>query len=762
MQADGAVYSGRILDVASYIDGSGSAHVFLATATGGLWRYDDDTSSLTPLTDQLPSLAIGTVALDPNDPSKILIGTGEHWVRGGSEIYRSTDGGANWVQTSYPAGAQTPHRIRYANSQKVYVAANNGIVISTNGGTSWDWRVSGCHFDLAIHPTNPNIVYTTWWDLYTLTYAVATFDGGLTWSTISSPVPNTVRGSIAVSASNPNILYAAYSGNPPDWAFAGAYKSTNGGTTWNLVLAPAGNNYMGKQSWYDNVVAISPTDPNAVFLCGVGMKFSSNGGTSWIDIDSGSTNGLHSDYHAFGWLASPANARSDASVSSALANRGGGVGLIGHDGGWSVLNGGFTTALNRLPITQYTHLHAAQEDLSVLGGGSQDNGISITTDGGSSWYYRQGGDGSTLSIDPNDTARMWLVNGVWNGPLTFRRARSTDRGINWTYLDTGIDPSDQWYTELHNDQVDPVWLYTNAGSKVYLSQDYGDVWTSIGTFPANVRSLRVSRYAAPSASVWAVADLTTAGNRVFVYDGSTWSSVETGLPADVTIRCVIPHPREAETAFALINGTGTPGQKLYRTQDRGLTWINVTGDLPDVPLGGVVAHPTNSNLLYLGTEMGCFQGKFNGSAWKWSRWNAGLPEAAIAADMAWTDLLGETGEFWITLGTYGRSIYRREVQDVEPAAVSEFSKPRIALSQNAPNPVRRGETTRIRFSTPKSGTVHLGVYDVSGREVAKLVDGWVDSGDHQYEVESTGFAPGIYFCRLSAGGYSDSRKMTIQ
>jgi hypothetical protein len=226
---------------------------------------------------------------------------------------------------------------------------------------------------------------------------------------------------------------------------------------------------------------------------------------------------------------------------------------------------------------------------------------------------------------------------------------------------------------------------------------------------------------------------------------------------------VLPHPREPNTAFALINGIGTPGQKVYRTVDRGVTWTNVTGNLPDVPLGGIVAHPTDPTRLYLGTEMGCFQGAFDGSTWTWSKWNAGLPDAAIVADMSWTDLIDESGEFWITLGTYGRSIYRREIQDLEPTAAPEFAETaRIALSQNVPNPVRRGERTRVSFSTPKSGTVRLGVYDVAGREVATLVDGWVDSGDHQYDLESAGLAPGVYFYRLSAGGFAESRKLTIR
>ncbi|MEZ4651906.1 MAG: T9SS type A sorting domain-containing protein [Candidatus Eisenbacteria bacterium] len=421
------------------------------------------------------------------------------------------------------------------------------------------------------------------------------------------------------------------------------------------------------------------------------------------------------------------------------------------------------TGINYFPITQFTHVHAAQENLNALGGGSQDNGMSITTDGGVSWFYRQGGDGSTLSIDPNDNSRMWSIVGVYNGDLTFRRHRSTDGGVTWTDVNAGIDPADQWYTELHNDQVNPVWLYSNAGSKVYQSQDYGDAWTTLGTFTKEVRSLRVGRYSNPSAAIWAVLDTNIDGNRVHVFDGSAWNVVESGLPSGVKVRAVIPHPTEPNTAYALINGIGNPGQKVYRTFDRGTTWTNVSGNLPDVPLGGIVGHPTNPNLLYLGTEMGCFQGEFDGATWSWSHWDAGLPTAAISSDMSWTDLLDESGDFWILLGTYGRSMYRREVQDLEPAGIADdVEASRLELAQNAPNPVRSGETTRIRFSTPKSGTVELGVYDVSGREVTSLLDGFVDAGAHEYDLSSAGLAPGVYFYRLRAGSWVESRKLTIE
>ncbi|MEZ4651907.1 MAG: hypothetical protein R3E97_24530 [Candidatus Eisenbacteria bacterium] len=185
------------------------------------------------------------------------------------------------------------------DSNKVYATADNGALTSDDGGATWQWRAGGAHFDLSIDPSNPDIVWTTYWDGTGQTWPTFTNDGGVTWFVSGSPVTQTSRGAIAISPSDPDVIYATYSGNEPaDYAFRGAYKSTDGGATWNLMLAPEGNNYMGGQGWYNNVVAVSPIDANLVHLAGVEMQKSTDGGSTWANVDSGSGNGLHPDYHA--------------------------------------------------------------------------------------------------------------------------------------------------------------------------------------------------------------------------------------------------------------------------------------------------------------------------------------------------------------------------------------------------------------------------------------------------------------------------------
>jgi photosystem II stability/assembly factor-like uncharacterized protein len=762
------LYSGRVLDIDWDLSGP-YLQVWIATASGGLWRYDDTPPNASvPLTDALPTLAVGTVSVDPVNPQNIVIGTGEYGVRGGLGIYRTTDGGSTWAPAAYDPGAGIPHRIRHVNSSLLLGTASEWTIRSTDGGASWTKIVDGGpYFDLALNPAAPDTAFATYSD-GTTAHVVRTTDGGLSWHLVGPAVANALRGAVAISWSNPSVLYAAFAGNQAaNFAFRGAYKSTDGGVTWTSVLAAAGNNYMNSQGWYDNVVSVFPYDENIVWLAGVGIKHSTDGGATWDDADVSDVVGLHPDFHAAEWVAFffPRDGGPRSFGGRTVPRGVFAPAFLGHDGGWSWsddFGNTWQTDLNTLPITQYMHVHAAQGNLQILGGGSQDNGISVTTDGGTTWVHRQGGDGSSLSIDATDHDRMWSVVGTYSGALTFRRHRSTDAGVTWTDRNVGIAPDDTWFPELDNDQVAPVRLYTSAGTQVYQSTDYADNWTPVGNFSQVIRSLRVGRFSVPSAAVWAVLDDSTSGDRIHVYDGANWTPCDAGLPTGAVIRSVIPHPVEPNTALALINGIGTPGQKIFRTTDRGATWANVTGDLPDVPLGGIVAHPLDPNVLYLGTEMGCFRGVFAGS-WFWRTWNTGMPSAPIVSDLSWVDLLDSTGEFWIVAGTYGRSIYRREALDLEEgtAAPVVASAPGMSLAPSAPNPVAATGVTRLSFSLPKAGTVKLQIFDVTGREVATLVDGMVPQGRHEVSFRPNGIAPGVYFCRLRAGSHVLSRKLTI-
>ena len=176
-------------------------------------------------------------------------------------------------------------------------------------------------------------------------------------------------------------------------------------------------------------------------------------------------------------------------------------------------------------------------------------------------------------------------------------------------------------------------------------------------FPATVRELTVGRYSVSSV-VWACLDSWTSGGRLRVFDGALlYTNRDSGLPTGVKIRKVTPHPTIRNEAYAIMNGLGNGGQKIYRTTDAGQNWTNITGNLPDVPMADLVVNPSDSNKIYLGTEFGCYRTIDGGGTW--NRWNYGMPQATIVTEMRWDN---KDGEFAVLAATYGRGIWRRDVR----------------------------------------------------------------------------------------------------
>lgn len=737
--AGGGLFTGRVLD----IDMRHSSSLRVAAATGGLWSYYIIFPY--PMTEGITSQVIGTFSTDPTDENTILIGTGEPRKHAGTGLWKTTDAGTSWYQVPMSPEPGSFFRVRHApDGNTVYAATWSGFYRSTDGGESWTRTRAGAASDLVFEPGNPSNIYVTFWG----EGLFKSINDGQSWFQMTGtglPTSGMNRGAVAICTSNINVIYVAFADTNDE--LLGVYRTVNGGTSWSNV-SPIGN-YMGGQGWYNNIVGVSPVDPDVALVGGVTLWRTTNGGSewSWEQIESPH---LHCDYHAIQWH-----------------NDGQQI-WIGHDGGWSFSgDAGLTwdSTFNVLPITQYVNVHAGGNNVDVIGGGSQDNGISVTTDGGVAWRYASGGsgaDGSGFCIDPNDASRMWCTCGVYPGDWAWVPFRSTDYGVNWAPITNGIDPSPTWFTRIRNDQVNPVYLYMNSGPWIYESINYGDSWTKLNPagFPAYPRDVQVSRYASPKAVVYAPLAPPAVGQMLRVYDTDGWYERSTGLPAGMEVRRVDPHPTDSNKGYALINGLGSPGQKVFRTTNRGQTWVNVTGNLPNVPMGGLVAHPTDDNKLYLGTEFGCYR-TTNGGA-NWHRWNYGLAEATMVTEMTYIDLRTQTGEFYVVAGTYGRSIWKREVTGDDP--VSDISPidgiaGGFRLRQNMPNPFT--STTTIEFALPKPEQVTVEVFDTAGRRIRSLADEKMAAGVHRFSFDGENLAAGVYFCRVTAGTYHDTKQMVL-
>ena len=738
----GTYYSGRILDIEPPQNG---ATTRIASASGGLWQYFILVflAIPVPMSNEPTSQAAATFATKPSDKNTVFLGTGEQWQRGGTGLWKTVDGGSNWTNVSITPTPSAFYRIRYSpgNPNVIHAVTSLGYYRSDDGGVTWTRKYTGNMTDLAIDPVTPSNLYAgKWGDTLTggLYYSAS---GGDAWTKIVSPrgIPptNVGRTAVTICNSNPNVIYVLMTRND-NYDLLGVYKSTNRGVNWTNVSPTASD--LGGNGWYNAVISVSPTNPNIVLVGMTNLLRTSNGGASWTVIN---TPDVHVDHHAITW----------SSDGTKVWN--------GNDGGMSYSSDAgvaWATIGNNFAITQYYNFDVGITNPQVVFGGSQDNGLSGRTNAGSTWKHTFGGDGAGIAIDPNDASNIYAVDGAFGGSLLFRREKSGNYGQSWTDFSSGITDDDNWAPRIRTDRQSPYVIYTNAKQYVYQSVSPYSSWTKLNTtaFPAEVTNVTVSR----GGVVYACLGSATTGSKLRVYDGGTWSERSTGLPG--SIRTVAVHPIRNNTAYALINGFSA-GQKIYKTTDRGLTWTNVTGDLPNIPVGDLVPHPGSilfdSPKMYLGTELGCYR-TTNGGV-NWHRWNNGMPESNIVTEMNYIDSLSINGKFYIVAGTFGRSIWTREISGDDPVDVAEQSTlpQKYELFQNYPNPFN--PSTTIKLSLPEADVVDLRVFDVAGREVKILSNQHLNAGVHSFTFDGANLSSGVYFYRMKTSTLLQTKTMLL-
>jgi hypothetical protein len=478
---------------------------------------------------------------------------------------------------------------------------------------------------------------------------------------------------------------------------------------------------------------------------GVDLWRTDNSGGNWTKV---SDPNLHADHHRLLWNGSILYDASDGGLAWS------------NDLGWS-----WNTDLNHLGITQYVNFDIGVSNPDVIMGGTQDNGISLTYGGGYSWYFVLGGDGGGVAIDPGTTDHAWATSGLYDDAWAWHRLQSVDAGWNWVDINAGVDPSSQWFTKIRHDHVPPVWLYTNSGPWVYKSTDEGAHWAKSNTagFPFACSDLTVSRYSGGSSMLYAPLDNPTddvpvPGAQLRVFDGTSWNERSSGLSTQVEVRTVKPHPQDTNRAYALMKGF-SDGEKVYRTTNKGVSWTNISGDLPNIPMGDLVPHPTDDNRLYVGSEFGCYRTSNGGVTWE--RWNNGMPEATIITEMNVIDRRTVDGTYYIVAASYGRGFWKREISGDDPTtevAQGEGSRKFEDLGF-AGNPVRESGVIRFRLSEPVHVT--LQVYDVTGRRVLDLLHGETDAGEHEVTVRGTDLPAGTYWYVLQAGAARSKHRIVI-
>ncbi|MBK9375332.1 MAG: PKD domain-containing protein [Holophagales bacterium] len=489
--------AGRVRDYAFTRDGS---KLYAATANGGIWLLTrqggagSDYGNPVNLTDDLPLLTFGAVAVAPSNPSIVYAATGEQSPLSGSQVtgmgtLRSTDGGSTWsFNTSSVTGGWfdvVPSQYSYdldvhpSNPDDVLLGTANGIFRSTDGGRTWVNRLPSTGasstsslelrrqgVNLARSPANPNVVWAGLWG-----GLGRSLDGGETWQVLFEDIAQQVgyaglpiRSLVAIAPSNPNRLYWLVAGYESGRGYSqvGLFRSDNGGQNWGTALGPpSGQAYpliAGSQGWTFLGMAVDPTNADRVIAGGLDTWRSEDAGLSWTQISQWTLPERHPQF-------------CHADVDVIAFEPGLGNFWMGTDGGlFRSTNGGrsFIWKNDGVVARMFSSLAQHPTDPYRLYAGTQDNGtMKLSGDSTAAWKKIFYGDGYDCAVNYQNPNIVYATN--FNGYTS----RADDGGESedsfrlttcppeaQTDEQCSVPPVTSFRSRLAMDPVDPRILYT--------------------------------------------------------------------------------------------------------------------------------------------------------------------------------------------------------------------------------------------------------------------------------------------------------------
>ena len=686
-----AVMSGRISDMENHP--TDPMIIYAGSAGGGVWKSNDAGTTFYPIFDD-HAQSIGAVELDPNDPNNtIYVGTGEPWPRNsvsvGDGLYKSTDGGNNWSKIGLEKSERIANIIvNPKNSNEIFVAVlgalwsdsnERGVYKSSDGGVTWENILylnesTGCA-DLAMDPSNPNILYASMWEFRRTGWSFnsggdnsalyKSVDGGKNWNKIHNGFPEGKLGRLAigVAKSNPKTLYTVIESEKNE--DKGLYKSVDGGENWKQM-----NNDFGitVRPFYFSRIVVDPKDENVVVKAGLYGSISKDGGETFENLGS-----MHPDIHDMVF---------DINNSDIM--------YVGTDGGvYRSWNKGVTMEIvENLPLSQFYHISVDNDEPYNIYGGLQDNGSwygpSFSSGGISAKDWKPVGQGDGFRVLRHPTkniiySEMQGAENVWRYDVDNNLVKTIQPLAVKGYEEYRFN----WNAPIETSKNNPDRLYIGS-QYVHRSDDKGDTWDIISpdlttNDPAKQNQedsggLSMDNSGAENHTtiftitesplneniIWAGTD---DGNiQVTKNGGKSWKNVVknvSGVPKNTWVYHIEASVHDENTAYVVFDGHTTGDMKAYayKTTDLGKTWTNI---IPNDDVIGFTRNIqedyVNKDLLFLGTELGLYV-TINGGD-KWSKFTKNVPPVAIH----YIELQSNTND--LVMGTHGRGVII--IDDISP------------------------------------------------------------------------------------------------
>ncbi len=707
---------------------SGNNTVYAGGVSGGLWKNTNITSSSsqwTRVTGVPGNLSVTSITVDPNNSNVWYAGTGEQYTAGdvvGTGVYKTTDGGTTWTSVNIPAAGDATFEfsstnlflsgIFYVNdviawnnngNTEIFVGVgahaygdagnpNNwlglqtaGIYRSTDDGASWS-RIESSNMsnvqsgktyyyipnDFEIGADNKLWLGTINNGFGVGGGRVYSTTNGSTWTEAgASPLTDSNRVELEPSASNANKIYALTQGSSSP---VHIYETTNGFSSITSKSLPndadtgiPANDFCRGQAFYDLMIEADPNNDNILYVGGIDLFRSSNGGSSWGQISKWSNNNnlaglscslVHADQHAMTFR--PGNSNQA---------------IFGTDGGIyyasslsSAQNSNVIGARNNnYNVTQFVKAgigpDGSGDTNGIFSAGAQDNGTQAFRDGNTSPGINSSeelsdGDGFYTFIDKDGQyAIATFVNNViyrfnlpWNG-LGRRQGGATTLSSSQTTGD--------FVNQMDYDSDANRLLTNNSSGSSYSIRSINVAANSSGTISNSALNAKPTAFrASPFASnTWYVGmanggmvRLTNVSN-----NSATFTTVNTPFVGSVS------SVRYGETANDLIVTIHNYGvTSVWYSSNGGSSWSNKEGDLPDIPVRDVLQNPLNRNEAILATQLGVWATEnFNDASPNWTQSYNGMSDVSVTAFDYWA-VNGDDNNNQIIASTYGRGVFTGE------------------------------------------------------------------------------------------------------
>ena len=683
-----AFTSGRIADFA--VNPNNRSEWFVAVASGHVWKTMNNGTTFEPVFDNYGAFSIGCVVYDPSNTSVVWVGTGENnhqrALGYGNGVYKSNDGGKSFTNMGLKESRQIGKvLVDPRNSNVVFVAAEGsvwgpggerGLYKTADGGKTWKKVLeisenTGVN-NVILDPRNPDVMYASSEQrrrhVFTKigggpeTAVYKSTNAGETWDKLTNGLPSVNMGGmgLAISPVNPDIIYAIIEAAEDAGGF---YRSVDRGASWQKM---SGHFAQGQ---YYNEIYCDPKNADKVYSMETVSQYTEDGGKTWHSIGN---NKRHVDDHAF-WI--------DSNDTRHF--------MIGGDGGiYETFDAGANFIYkSNLPVTQFYrvqvdntlpfyYVYGGTQDNNSMGGPSRNiSGLGVVSD---DWFVTNGGDGFWSQIDPEEPNIVYAES-QYGGMVRYDRKSQESLDIRPEPRKGEDSYKWNWDTPLILSSHSHTRLYC-AANKIFRSDDRGNTWQVI----SDDLSARIDRNTWPvMGKYWpsdAVAkDISTSlfGTIISLEEspknenillagtddgliqvtedaGKNWTKMASfpGIPENTYVSDILASKFDENVIYASFDNTLRDDFKPYllKSTDKGKSWVSISGNLPvNGAVHTIQQDFVNPDLLFAGTEFGCFFSIDGGKLWV--QLKSGIPSIAVR------DIAIQKRENDLVIATFGRGFY---------------------------------------------------------------------------------------------------------